>query len=128
MAKEPFHRFGAIDLGQMRLLARLPPQKHVRLMLEARELVVGLARGRLRRQHAGLSTPAINLMLLEELAREVHALGRDASLPGGMGPGLAQPAEEIAGSARRQASPVPNVRTSTGQTPVRESRISRIDS
>ena len=35
-------RFDPIDLAQMRLLLQLAPHKRVRLMLEARELAVGL--------------------------------------------------------------------------------------
>lgn len=77
MASEPSYRFDPIDPVQIRLLGQLPPQKRVRLMLEARELAVGLIRGRLRRQYAALSTRAINLKLLEELAREVPTFARD---------------------------------------------------
>jgi hypothetical protein len=38
-------------------------------MFDARELVVGLIRGRLRRQHPDLSLREINLKVLEEIAR-----------------------------------------------------------
>lgn len=77
MASEPRYRFDPIDPVQLRLLGRLPPQQRVRVMLEARELVVGLIRGRLRCQYPTLSTRAINLKLLEELARELPAFTRD---------------------------------------------------
>lgn len=66
---ETLYRFDPIDRVQMRLIGRLPPAKRVRLMLDARELAVGLIRGRLRRQHPDLSPEEINLKLLEELAR-----------------------------------------------------------
>jgi hypothetical protein len=53
----------------MRLLLQLPPEKRVRLMLSARELAVGLMRGRLRKLYPDLSPEEINLKLLEELER-----------------------------------------------------------
>jgi hypothetical protein len=64
----PF-RFDPIDPERMRLLRRLPPEKRVRLMLSARELVVALKRGRLRKQYPDLSPEELNLLLLEELKR-----------------------------------------------------------
>jgi hypothetical protein len=63
------YRFDPVDLEQMRLLGRLPPGRRVRVMLEARELAVGLIRGRLRRRYPDLSPQAINLKVLEEVAR-----------------------------------------------------------
>lgn len=57
------------DRQQVRLLAKLPPHKRVRAMLEARELAVGLIRGRLRRKYPNLSINMLNLKVLEELAR-----------------------------------------------------------
>ena len=41
----------------------------IRVMLDARELAVGLIRGRLRRQYPDLSPRALNLKVLEEVAR-----------------------------------------------------------
>lgn len=64
----PF-RFDPIDRERMCLLLRLPPEKRVRLMLSARELAVGLMRGRLRKLYPDLSPEEINLKLLEELER-----------------------------------------------------------
>jgi hypothetical protein len=58
-----------LDREQIRLLAQVPAHKRVRAMLEARELAVGLIRGRLRRQYPNLSTNMLNLKVLEELAR-----------------------------------------------------------
>jgi hypothetical protein len=68
MQKSAFH-FEAIDREQIRLLAKLPPHKRVRAMLDARELAVGLIRGRLRRKYPDLSINLLNLKVLEELAR-----------------------------------------------------------
>jgi hypothetical protein len=68
MQRNAFRSEG-FDREQARLLASLPAHKRVRVMLEARELAVGLMRGRLRRRFPQLSTSEINLKLLEELAR-----------------------------------------------------------
>jgi hypothetical protein len=59
-------RFDPIDLMQMRLLLQLPPHRRVRLMLEARELAVGLIRGRLRQRYPDLSSSELGLKVLEE--------------------------------------------------------------
>lgn len=57
------------DREQMRILAKLPPYKRVRAMLDARELAVGLIRGRLRKKYPDLPINLLNLKVLEELAR-----------------------------------------------------------
>lgn len=59
----------SIDHTQLRLLVNLPSHKRVRLMLDARELAVGLMRGRLRKKYPNLSLVMLNLKLLEEMAR-----------------------------------------------------------
>ena len=63
------HRFDPVDLQQMRLLAQLSPGGRIRAMLDARELALGLIRGRLRRQYPDLSLRELNLKVLEELDR-----------------------------------------------------------
>ena len=63
------YRFDPVDLEQMRLLGRLSPGGCIRLMLDARELAVGLIRGRLRRQYPDLSPRDLNLKVLEEIDR-----------------------------------------------------------
>jgi hypothetical protein len=63
------YHFDPANIAQMRLLCRLSPAQRWRAMLEARELVVGLKRGRLRRRYPALSPVEINLKLLEELDR-----------------------------------------------------------
>jgi hypothetical protein len=63
------YRFDPVDLEQMRLLGRLSPGERIRVMLDARELAVGLIRGRLRRQYPDLSPRELNLKTLKELAR-----------------------------------------------------------
>jgi hypothetical protein len=64
----PF-RFDPVDREQMRLLSRLSPGRRIQAMLDARELAVGLIRGRLRRQYPDLPLPNLNLKVLEELER-----------------------------------------------------------
>ena len=59
----------------MRLLSRLSPGGRIRVMLDARELAVGLIRGRLRRRYPDLSTRALNLKVLEELDRSSTPAG-----------------------------------------------------
>ena len=63
------HRFDPVDMEQMRLLGSLSPGQRIQVMLDARELAVGLIRGRLRRRYPHLSPREINLKLLEEIAR-----------------------------------------------------------
>jgi len=68
MQKSVFHP-ESIDREQIRMLAKLPPHKRVRAMLDARELAVGLIRGRLRRKYPDLPVNLLNMKVLEELAR-----------------------------------------------------------
>ncbi len=62
-------RFDPVDLNQMRLLAQLPPGRRFQRMLDARELTVGLIRGRLRRQYPNLPLSDLNMKVLEEIER-----------------------------------------------------------
>jgi hypothetical protein len=63
------YRFDPVDLDLMRLRASLTPGQRIRSMLDARELVVGLMRGRLQRHYPELSLREINLRLLKEVER-----------------------------------------------------------
>lgn len=56
------------DPDQVKLLADLPAAQRIRVMLEARELAVGLIRGRLRRRYPELSLSDLNLKVLEEIS------------------------------------------------------------
>ena len=69
MEKNAPHRFDPIDVEQMRLSARLTPGQRIQRMLDARELAVGLIRGRLRRRYPNLSSRELNLKVLEEIER-----------------------------------------------------------
>lgn len=63
------YRFDPIDEEQFRLLRDLSPGQRIQVMLDARELAVGLIRGRLRRQYPDLSLRELNLKVLEEIER-----------------------------------------------------------
>jgi hypothetical protein len=63
------YRFDPVDLHHMRLLGQLAPGQRLQVLLDARELAVGLRRGRLRRQYPQLSPHELNLKMLEELER-----------------------------------------------------------
>jgi hypothetical protein len=76
MLPEPGHSFDAPDRVQVNLLASLPAARRVRAMLDARELVMGLMRGRLRRCFPDLSIIEINLKALEELSRAEQRASR----------------------------------------------------
>jgi hypothetical protein len=56
-------------MAQMRLLLQVPPERRIQVLLDARELAVGLIRGRLRRRFPGLSLREINMKVLEEVGR-----------------------------------------------------------
>jgi len=76
MDSQAAYRFDPVDLEQMRLLGRLSPARRIQAMLDARELAVGLIRGRLRRQYPHLPPHEINLKLLEELERAARTSSR----------------------------------------------------
>ena len=69
MDKRVTYRFDPVDLEQMRLIGKLAPGRRIQVMLDARELAVGLIRGRLRRRYPRLSPREINLKVLEEIDR-----------------------------------------------------------
>jgi hypothetical protein len=63
------YRFDPVDLELVRLRRRMSPGQRLQAMLDARELAVGLIRGRLRRQYPDLSPRELNLKVLEEIDR-----------------------------------------------------------
>ncbi len=63
------YRFDPVDLELMRLRGRLSPGQRLQAMLDARELAVGLIRGRLHHQYPDLPPREINLKVLKEIAR-----------------------------------------------------------
>jgi hypothetical protein len=58
----------SVDLMQLRLLANLPAHRRLRVMLDARELAVGMMRGRLRKEFPNFTPIQLNLKLLEEIS------------------------------------------------------------
>ena len=62
-------RFTHTDMELMRLRLTLSPGQRIQAMLDARTLLVGLIRGRLRTQHPNLPENELNLKLLEEIER-----------------------------------------------------------
>ncbi len=63
------YHFEPIDVTHVRLTGQLSSGQRLQRMLDARELAVGLIRGRLRRQHPHLSPNELNLKVLEEIER-----------------------------------------------------------
>ena len=76
MCKDTKYRFDPIDEEQLRLSARLSPGQRIQRMLDARELAVGLIRGRLRRRYCDLLPRELNLKVLEEIERAREAFRR----------------------------------------------------
>ncbi len=73
--------FDPIDIERLRFLARLTSGERIRLMLNARELAVGLMRGRLHRRYPDLSPIELNLKLLEELDHAKNRQPRSEFVP-----------------------------------------------
>ncbi len=74
--------FDPVDVARLQMLAQLTPGGRIRLMLHARELAVGLMRGRLRRCYPELTTRELNLKLLEELENAADQQPRSGFVPG----------------------------------------------
>jgi hypothetical protein len=70
------NHFDPPDWTYLRFRANLSPGQRLAALLDARELAVGLMRGRLRRQYPMLSIEAINLKLLEEIERAKQTRSR----------------------------------------------------
>jgi hypothetical protein len=65
----PPYPFPPIDRELVLARLRLTPGQRIQAMLDARELLVGFKRGRLRRRYPDLPLRELNLKLLEELDR-----------------------------------------------------------
>jgi hypothetical protein len=57
------------DIGLLRMRLLLSPGQRLQAMLDARTLLVGIMRGRLRKKYPDLSEAALNLKVLEEIER-----------------------------------------------------------
>jgi len=62
-------RFTHTDIELMRLRLSLSPGQRLQAMLDARALLVGMIRGRLRTRYPNLPDSELNLRLLEEIER-----------------------------------------------------------
>jgi hypothetical protein len=66
---QQMRRFTHTDMELMRLRLSLSPGQRIQAMLDARALVVGVIRGRLRNQYPDISEKELNLKMLEEIER-----------------------------------------------------------
>ena len=62
-------QFAHTDMQLMRLRLSLSPGQRIQAMLDARALVVGLIRGRLRQKFPDIPEAELNLKMLEEIER-----------------------------------------------------------
>ncbi|MCB0032636.1 MAG: hypothetical protein KDE51_01340 [Anaerolineales bacterium] len=62
-------QYDPLDATLLLTRQKLSPGQRIQAMLDAREMLVGLMRGRLRRRYPHLSTKELNLKLLEEIDR-----------------------------------------------------------
>jgi hypothetical protein len=62
-------KFTHTDIALMRLRMSLTPGQRLQAMFDARSLLVGIIRGRLREQYPKLSDTELNLRMLEEIDR-----------------------------------------------------------
>lgn len=61
--------FDPVDIDLVRVRSQMSPGQRLQAMLDAREMLVGLIRGRLRQQYPHLSNQELNLKVLEEIER-----------------------------------------------------------
>ena len=70
MSSNYSHYFdNSVDLELLRLRSKITPEKRLQSMLDTREILVGLIRGRLHKQYPNLSNRELNLKVLEEIER-----------------------------------------------------------
>lgn len=69
MEKPMTQRFDHLDREQLWQSMRLSAGQCIQRLLDARELAVGLIRGRLRRRYPDLPIRELNLKVLEEVER-----------------------------------------------------------
>jgi hypothetical protein len=67
MKKSMTQHFDRLDTVQLLQSVRLTAGQRIQRMLDARELAVGLIRGRLRRRYPDLPARELNLKVLEEV-------------------------------------------------------------
>lgn len=60
---------GPLDAQLLRLRSQMTPGQRIHSLLATRAMLVGMKRGRLRRQYPDLTDRELNLKLLEEIDR-----------------------------------------------------------
>lgn len=80
MARQPVSRITHSDIELMKARIALSPGQRLAAMFDARALMVGLIRGRLRQQYPDLSEAELNLKMLEEIER-AQSIRRPQSIP-----------------------------------------------
>ena len=98
MSQEITRRITHTDLELMRLRMNLSPGQRLQAMLDARAVLVGIIRGRLRKRYPNLSNRELNLKILEEIERAQRAGSQQ------LGDEVAALWELIKTSAREQAA------------------------
>lgn len=77
----PLYRFDPVDRQQIRLLIGLPAYKRIRAMMDARELALGLVRGRIRCRNPDLTETQLNLQILEATTNVQQTKTRPGAFP-----------------------------------------------
>lgn len=67
METEQKYKFDPPDMQQISLLRKLTPGQRIWLMVDARELAVGLIRGRLSQRYPDLPLEELNLKVLDAM-------------------------------------------------------------
>jgi hypothetical protein len=81
MDNTPIARLTHTDIELMRLRLSLSPGQRIQAMLDARALVVGMIRGRLRTRYPDLPEAELNLKMLEEIERAQNVRPWSQSIP-----------------------------------------------
>jgi hypothetical protein len=82
MDQKPSRRFAHTDIELMRLRMLLSPGQRLQAMFGARSVIMGMIRGRLKREFPNLSDRELNLKALEEIERAQRVASRNHSFPG----------------------------------------------
>ncbi|MEM7134450.1 MAG: hypothetical protein AAF702_49750 [Chloroflexota bacterium] len=69
-------QFEPVDREQLEVIRSLSVGQRIELMLHARELAVGLIRGRLHKRYPDLSINKLNMLVLEEIDRAERPIPR----------------------------------------------------
>ena len=81
MTKPGVPPFAHTDMELMRIRMKLTPGQRLQAMVDARLVLVGFRRARLRRQYPDLSERDLNLKLLEEIDRAKKLAARPHPIP-----------------------------------------------